>query len=223
MSLARKAVIDLWRDYRDHARTLPGMHLGSITVAEASVDAAHIARELYRTGVRRAEFSALVDLSAAAEPACAVRVLDLLRELTAWGVVVDWRVRLPDAGACRTGPSAYTLSHLYPPARVEGPADAAELRSAWAEGFFLGKCLVRKGPGFLEIRDHRPGVLNRIVIDEPDYLAAVRAVRADPSADGVSPAVRTDLAAESLLLAVGDLWWWAPHRPHRWPQPPFRV
>ncbi|WP_412180328.1 DUF5825 family protein, partial [Streptomyces yangpuensis] len=91
------------------------MHLGSITVAEASVDAAHTARELYRTGLRRAEFSALVDLSATAEPAGAVRVLDLVRELTAWGVVVDWRVRLPDAGACRTGPSAYTLSHLYPP------------------------------------------------------------------------------------------------------------
>ncbi|MER7730750.1 DUF5825 family protein [Streptomyces erythrochromogenes] len=223
MITARKPVIDLWRDYREHARTLPGMHLGSVAVADAAVNAAHTARELYRTGVRRAEFSALVDLSATADPLCAVRVLDLLRELTAWGVVVDWRVRLPDAGTCPGGPSAPTLGHLYPPSRIEGPAGAAELRAAWAEGFFLGKCVVRNGPGFLEIRDHRPGVLNRIVIDDPEYLAAVEAVRADPSAAGVDPAVRGDLVAESLLVAVGDLWWWAPHRPHRWPQPPFRV
>ncbi|MFB7169765.1 DUF5825 family protein [Streptomyces sp. NPDC056254] len=220
---ARKPVIDLWRDYRDHARTLPGMHLGSVAVADACADAAHTARELYRTGVRRAEFSTLVDLSPAAEPVCAVRLLDLIRELTAWGVVVDWRVRLPDAGSCRSGPSAFTLGHLYPPSGIEGPADAAELRAAWAEGFFLGKCLVRNGPGFLEVRDHRSGVLNRIVIDEPAYLAGVEAVRADPTADGVDPGVRADLAAESLLVGVGELWWWAPHRPHRWPQPPFRV
>lgn len=207
--------LSLWRDYQDEARRLPGMHLGTVAVTG---EAAGSAREFYRSGVRRAELVGVADLSADAEPAAVVRTLDLVRELTAWGIVVDWRVRLIDAAAYWP-----MLAHLYPPREVDGPVGADRLRSDWADGFFLGKCQYRQGPGFLEIRDHRAGVLNRIVIDEPDYLAAVDAVRGDPLAPGVAAAVMADLAAESLVLRVGGLHWWAPHRPRRWAQPPFYV
>lgn len=207
--------LSLWRDYKDEARRLPGMHLGTVAVTG---DGPGSAREFYRSGVRRAELVTVADLSSDAEPASVVRILDLVRELTAWGIVVDWRVRLIDAPACWP-----MLAHLYPPREVDGLVGADRLRSDWADGFFLGKCQYRKGPGFLEIRDHRAGVLNRIIIDEPDYIAAVDAIRDTAEARGVPAAVMADLVAESLVLRVGDLHWWAPYRPRRWAQPPFYV
>jgi len=207
--------LSLWRDYRDQARQLPGMHLGTAAVSERADTAA---RELHRSGVRRAELVSVADLSADAEPESAIRVLDLVRELTGWGIVVDWRVRLPESGALWT-----ELGHLYPPCEIEESADAEKARADWARGFFLGKCHYRRGPGFLEIRDHRQGVLNRIIIDDPAYLEAVGVLLGDATAETVPAEIMRALAAESLILRFGDLHWWAPYRPYRWPQPPFIV
>lgn len=203
--------LQLWRDYHDPAGRLPGMSLGHVRVVG---DAAAEAAELYRSGVRRAALVGTVDLTAGADPATTVPVLELLRELTGWGVVVDWRARLDP------GPPPAALTHLYPPAAIDGAAP--EHWRDWVDGFFVGRLYYRRGPGFLEIRDHRDGVLSRIVVDDPAYLDAIRRLVRDPAA-GVPAGILADLAAEALILAVGDRHWWAPYRPHRWPQPPFQA
>ncbi|MFG2064599.1 RiPP maturation radical SAM C-methyltransferase [Micromonospora sp. NPDC048871] len=200
-----------WRDYHGRAGRLPGMDLGRIRITGNA--AAEVA-ELYRSGVRRVALVETTDLTAQADPATAVLALELVRELTAWGVVVDWRLHL-DPG----GPPA-ALTHLHPPAEIVGAA--TEQRLSWVDGFFLGRLSYRQGPGFLEIRDHREGVLNRIIVDDPAYLDAIGRLVRDPAAR-VSAPILSELAAESLILAVGDRHWWAPYRPRRWPQPPFQV
>ncbi|WP_156727432.1 DUF5825 family protein [Streptomyces apocyni] len=210
-----------WRDYQDEVRRLPGMFLGSASVTGA---VASTAEELYASGARRIELVEAVDLSSIGVPEAVVRTLRLLQELTARGIVVDWRLRL------RLGDesTATALGHLYPPREIDGCGDAARLRADWARTFFLGKCSYRHGPGFLEIRDHRSGVLQRIVIDEPEYHAAISELTADAPAHPASPDALTDsildaLATESLTLSFGGLHWWAPCRIYRWPQPPFHV
>lgn len=203
--------LQLWRDYHDRARRLPGMDLGRVRVVG---DAAGKAAELYRSGVRRAALVGTTDLTVDADPATAVLALDLLRELTAWGIVVDWRARIGP------GPPPAALTHLYPPAAIDG--SSPEHWRAWVDGFFVGLLYYRRGPDFLEIRDHRDGVLNRILVDDPAYVDAIGRLVRDPTAE-VPTGILADLAAESLILAVGDRHWWAPYRPHRWPQPPFHA
>jgi hypothetical protein len=107
---------------------------------------------------------------------------------------------------------ATVFGHLHPPAG----------QTAWASTFFLGKFHYRHGPGFMEVRDHRSGNLNRIIIDEPDYLEAIATLIRDPAA-AIPGDILDDLVGEALVIPVGDRHWWAPYRPYRWPQPPFHV
>lgn len=213
--VAKAPVLSLWRDYKDDVRRLPGMYLGTVAVSRPASAAA---QEFYDGGVRRVALGTVADLTAAAEPDSVLGILDLIKELTAWGIVVEWRVRLDD-----TAPQWTMLSHLYPPVEVDGIVDAQRARAQWAAGFFLCKCHYRRGPGFLEVRDHRAGVLNRITIDESAYLAGVAALLGDPAAKAVPREITDAFVAEQLALEVGDLLWWAPNRPHRWAQPPFHV
>lgn len=205
--------VSLWRDYKDETRRLPGMYVGTVAVTG---DAARKTEEFFRSGVRRADLMTVVDVSQEADPAHVVGALGLVRELTAWGIVVEWRLRLDTALA----PWAM-FSHLYPPREIEGTAE--DVRTEWAGDFFPGKCLERGGPGFLEIRDHRHGFLSRIVLDQPDHLEAAARLAYDPAADGLADQALRDFAMESLLLEVGGLRWWAPCRTLRWPHPPFCV
>jgi hypothetical protein len=201
--------LHLWRDYHHRAGLLPGMSLGRVRVTG---DAAVTVADLYRSGARRVALAGTTDLTADAEPATTVLALELLRELTAWGVVVDWRARLGSA------PPPAALTHLYPPAAIDGLP--ARHQQAWADGFFVGRLHYRRGPGFLEIRDHRGGTRNRLLLDDPAYVAAVGRLVRDPTAQ-VPAEILADFTARSLILAVGDRHWWAPYRPRRWPQPPF--
>jgi hypothetical protein len=215
MSRNQARVLRLWRDYDQDAVRLPGMALGSAELAE---DAAAAAREQFDAGVRKVEFVAVADLRHDADQLAAVRILTMVRELTARGIAVDWRVRCDRARAA----DWRSFSHLFPPKAIDGPPGAESRRSAWAESFFLGRCQMRKGPGFLEIRDHRQDVLNRLILDDPAYIDAAVALRDDPAAE-VPPDILADLRAESLALAFGPLNWWAPCTTHRWPHPPFSV
>ncbi|MBB1245154.1 hypothetical protein GL263_16475, partial [Streptomyces durbertensis] len=211
MSAPTPLAVRLWRDYQDDVRRLPGMCLGTASVTGA---VAATAAGFDTSGARRVELVEEVDLSSTdGAPETAVRTLRLLQELTARGIVVDWRLRLGDE------PTAPALGHLYPPREIDGREDAARLRAEWARTFFLGKCSYRRGPGFLEVRDHRAGVLQRIVIDEPEYHAAISELTADdpahqPSPDILTDSVLRDLAAESLTLRFGAHHWWAPTPVH---------
>ena len=88
----------LWRDYGR-----PETVLGTRSVPSLATVA-----EFYAEGARHAVLPSLVDLAADAE-ASTVRSLTLVRELTAWGIAVDWRLRLP--GDAEMWPA---LGHLHP-------------------------------------------------------------------------------------------------------------
>ncbi|GGP64884.1 DUF5825 family protein [Streptomyces melanogenes] len=204
-----------WRDYDPDACALPGMHLGDL---ELTGPAGEEADRLWETGVRRVRLAEPVDLADLSAPGAAhraVRALSLVRDLTARAVLVEWRLLLDPAADADTW---QVLSHLQPPQRLEGPADAAEALRRWRDGHYLCKCLWRQGPGFVQIRDRRWGDLRRFTADEPEYHQVIEALVPGAPADSVPPAVLADFLSEKLVLEVGDLAWWLPYRVNRWIQ-----
>jgi hypothetical protein len=170
------------------------------------------AQDSYRAGVRSIVLPRPVDL---AEPVRAdVAALDIVRRATAQAFRVSWVLRA-------VPPSLPTelLSHLHPPSRFDRPPHPDELEQ-WRDGFYLGRCCWRQGPGFIEIRDRRHGSLARYTITEPDLAQAVYALdRGDqPVAAAAGP-----LLAEQLVLRFGEHSWLAPYRLVRWPSPAMSI
>lgn len=202
--------LTLWRDHDEALVRMPAIAMGSRQVDPR--DPADLAAALYREGVRRVALDEPVDLSGGRPPAVVMTRFLLLCQLTSWGLVVDWEVRL---GA---DPEAWRLlSHLYPPRAVLDAADGEHLRDQWRRGFYLCKCVWRQGPGFVEVRDRRAGSLARFIIDEPEYLQAIDRLSAGCRVGEVPEAVLDDLVGEGLAGRVGDLAWWVPYRVRRWP------
>src|SRR5262249_5442169 len=144
-------------------------------------------------GVRRVDLGCPVDLTGGVDRHFLVWILILLRECTSWGIVVDWTFR----------PGEYLqiwqrLNHICPPSAIIGQPDAEEIVKTWRETFYLCKCVYRRGPGFVEVRDRRAGLLSRFVIDDPDYLAAVDALLPGAAAAGIPRHVLADFITEGL-------------------------
>ncbi|WP_369216144.1 DUF5825 family protein [Streptomyces flavofungini] len=200
-----------WRDYDPAACELPGMSLGEVPLPGP---ARGQAERLWDLGARRVRLPAPVDLADTVDPAAALYGLSLVRDLTARAVMVEWELRLaPDAGE-----SWRVLSHLQPPTALLGPADAEESLRLWRRGHYLCKCLWRKGPGFIQIRDRRWGELRRFTADEPEYETAIGHLDYGTPADTVPPAVLDDFRSEQLVLDIGSHAWWLPYRVSRWLQ-----
>lgn len=113
--------------------------------------------------------------------------------------------------------TASDLTHLQPPASLDG-ARSAERLTEWRNRFYIGRCVWRRGPGFVQIRDRRDGVLQRFNLLQPAYLQAV-ALLEQQQVSGVDPDVLVALRAEHLVLDFGGLDWWAPCLIDRWPVP----
>jgi len=188
----------LWRDY-----SRPETLLGN-----RSVHSSAVAAEFYAEGARSAELPDLVDLAGGPD-AVTVRALALVREMTAWGIAVQWRVRLPDNAEMWPA-----LSHLHPPAEV---VDHAEIRDQWRATYHFCKCVDRHGPGFVEIRDFRSGRLRKIVIGDPRYREAIEDLRDGRPLADLPAGIARELAAAGLVGVVGDSAWWLPYRVRRWP------
>ncbi|MET9294702.1 DUF5825 family protein [Streptomyces sp. NPDC003077] len=172
---------------------------------------------LWQLGARRVRLPRTIDLADAAHPARAaeaVAALSLVRDLTARAVLVEWDLRLDPAAA----DVWQTLTHLQPPRRIEGPAGSDEALHTWRRGHYLCKCLWRKGPGFVQIRDRRWGELRRFTADEPHYEHTIERLAYGAPADSVPAAVLDDFRGEQLVLDVGPLAWWLPYRISRWLQ-----
>ncbi|MEV1024719.1 DUF5825 family protein [Streptomyces sp. NPDC050264] len=201
-----------WRDYDPAACELPGMSLGEVPLPGP---ARGQAARLWELGARRVRLPAPIDLTAAADPAAALYGLSLVRDLTARAVMVEWELRLDP----RAGESWRPLSHLQPPASLHGPDGGEEeaLRT-WRRGHYLCKCLWRKGPGFIQIRDRRWGELRRFTADEPEYDTAIGLLDYGAPADTVAKSVLDDFRTEQLVLEVGAYAWWLPYRVSRWLQ-----
>jgi hypothetical protein len=183
------------------------------------------AKDIFERGARRADLMETVDLSARpgrlataeASERATVAALALVRELTAWGVHVGWQVRLGSPDDWRP------LGHLWPPAQVTGVPEPGQIAAAWAGDFFPGKCFYRQGCNFIEVRDRRRGLLERLTIDEPGHLAVVSQLLDGASVSRLPERVLADLEAEHLVGRAGGTAWWLPYRVCRWPHPAFRV
>lgn len=173
-----------------------------VACERVSTTAPEQAEVLFRAGIRRVVFT---------EPICltddsARPPLDLLRELEAWGVLVDWT-------AAEIPAEWKSFAHLPPPAGT-----GAELEE-WCTAFHPGKCVLRQGPGFIQVRDRRSGVLDCYTIDEPFLQGVVNQLAAGLSPNDCDPDAVALLIEHDLVVRAGELAWWAPARLRRWPVP----
>ncbi|MEV8531507.1 DUF5825 family protein [Streptomyces sp. NPDC051211] len=198
--------VEAWRDYDPAARALPGMALGRHELSGAAQAGAE---RLQAAGARWVRLPRPVGLCGDADRESA-RSLLLIRELTGRGIAVDWVARCGD-GCAGEG----VLAHLHPPSRIEG-APEQTLRG-WRAAYFPGKCVYRRGPGFVEVRDRRFGSLELFTIDEPPFLDAIAALREGTAVATVPPEVRSELAEARLVAEHAGLLWWLPMRMYRWP------
>jgi hypothetical protein len=197
--------LTLWRDYDPEATALPSIGLNVDTVSDSGIEQA---RGYFMRGVRRVALDSVVDLSGDGDTFAALRALVLLRELTSYGIVIDWALRPP--GQWRL------LSHLYPPSAVTG---APQVARAWREEYHHGKYVVRRGPGFVQIRDHRFGTPKSFTIGDPAYLATLDRMMAGCSSADLPMQVLHDSISHELVLHLSEQICWLPCRPYRWPCP----
>jgi len=194
----------VWRDHDDAALRLgPFMRLDS---PAPSADARLTARDVFASGGRLVVIDENVDFDALT-PADAAGFLRLLRELTSCGVAVDWRVNASDGG-----PRWRDLWHLSPPTEVMTPGPAAPALEFWQRQFHFGLCVMRAGPGLIEVRDRRPGRLRIHRFSDPAQLAAIERLEQGAPAASVDPQVLGQFETARLLAALGDLRLWLPCR-----------
>lgn len=222
--------VTAWRDYDPEACALPAMFLGGVDLAGPVAEECD---RLWEAGARRVRLPGVVDLADTRTPEAAartVRALSFVRDLTARAVLVEWWLRTapaaPAADQAAGGSAAESaveeqwqvLTHLQPPQRIDGPAAADEALRTWRNGHYLGKCLWRQGPGFVQIRDRRWGHLRRFTADEPHYQETIERLAYGAPAGSVPADALADFHEEQLVLTVGDLEWWLPYRVNRWSQ-----
>lgn len=181
----------------------------------APTDAPVAARvdELYRAGRRSVVLAEPISLRSPSPRD--LRALDFVRVATARGLLVRWHLR---AGR-RADPdlTARDLTHLQPPLSLDGGRQAERL-DEWRQRFYVGRCVWRRGPGFIQIRDRREGVLQLFDLAEDAYVRAVLQLEKQQFLD-VDPEVLAALRGERLVLRFGNLDWWAPSLIDRWPVP----
>ncbi|MFF1379290.1 DUF5825 family protein [Streptomyces sp. NPDC058308] len=199
----------LRRHYAADTAELPGMGLGTLTVN--ATGSAEAARGAYESGARHALLRQPVDLDGD-DPAGTIAALVLVRDLTSYGVVVDWRLVHSDATAAWR-----RLVHLHPPRELLAPGGEDAL-SQWRASHCIGKCFHRNGPGFVQVRDWRTGQLRKITIDEPRHRAAVPQLLEGARAQDIDQEVLANYTAAGLVDMLGTHAWWMPYQVRRWPQ-----
>ncbi len=204
--------VELWLDYDPAVQRLPGIALGPRTLHGPARDDV---TALHRSGVRCLRLLEPVTLCRDA-PETAAYALLLVREATSQGLAVLWTARCED-GCAADG----LFHHLYPPEQVLGTA--APITADWRAGYFPSRCVFRRGPGFVEVRDRRFGTLELFTIDEPEHLAQIGALTEGTPAGRLPAAVRRDFAEAGLITEQAGLAWWLPMRVRRWPFPSLTV
>ncbi|GAA3659666.1 hypothetical protein GCM10022224_023850 [Nonomuraea antimicrobica] len=196
----------LWRDYHRDAIAVTGMSLGT---RQLRGHPSACALELFRQGCRKVTFDDVVDVESGTDEVAAVRSLALVRELTALGIVTEWRLRLGG------DVSWQVMSHLYPP--LEIVSGETEALRHWRNAYVTGRLIWRRGPGFLLVRDCRWGGMRRFTITQSDYLRVIEALNEGDAAANAPARVLATLAARHLAVRVGSMYCWLPYRVRRWP------
>lgn len=207
-----RVTMTLWRDRDPVAMPLAGMYAGRVDgPCDPLADVADIAAR----GVQLAQLADPVDL-ADADGAAAVAALAVIRELTSYGIAVDWVLRLP-VGLPDATAAWCPLSHLYPPAAVLGDPAGDAIAAQWRASFHVAKCGYRRGPGFIEIRDRRTGTFKRLVIRTPPNDQVITSLLHGVPATALADRVTQSYVQAGLLHQVGRFLWWVPYRIRRWP------
>ncbi|MFB1048365.1 DUF5825 family protein [Streptomyces chrestomyceticus] len=223
--LAAPVALALWRERDPAARDIPGVYAGTLDLLGDQVEGA--VADLAAHHVQFARLPRTVDLTDR-DGAAAVTALVAVRELTAFGIAVEWTLRLPGTGVgagVSTGAAAdwRPLSHLHPPAAVIRDDSSGSFGSGrdiavqWRDSFHAAKCGYRRGPGFLEIRDRRSGSFKRLVIRTHQHDQLIQALLRGVPETGVPSSVVARYLPPGLIHRAGRFLWWTPYRIRRWP------
>ncbi|MEV0265402.1 DUF5825 family protein [Streptomyces sp. NPDC050617] len=226
----------LWKERDPVAWDIPGVYVGTVDLMGSQVEGA--VTELASQGVQFARLPRVIDLTDRHGDA-AVTALVAVRELTAFGIAVDWTLRLPgrgtdaDPGARADAMAEWQpLSHLHPPTAVfrdghegSGSSDnsgrfgnsAQDIVVRWRDSFHAAKCGYRRGPGFLEVRDRRGDSFKRLVIRTSEHDQLIQALLRGLPETGVPPSVVARYLPPGLIHRAGRFLWWTPYRIRRWP------
>lgn len=197
----------LWRDRDQAAMRIPDMCAGSVDGIDDPIDAV---AALAARGVQFVRLHDPVDLDDT-EGSAAVAALVVVRELTSYGIAVDWTLRMSPRPA-----DWRLLSHLHPPTAVLSDA-ADDIATAWRSSFHIAKCGYRLGPGFLEVRDRRMGSFRRLLIRNPLHDQVIQPLLRGLPATALAETAAARYRQADLLHRVGRFLWWTPYRIRRWP------
>lgn len=181
-----------------------------------AADAGLFAENMFDAGGRLAVIDEILDFDAL-DAADASRFLELLRELTSCGMAVDWRLRTShDDTRWRD------LWHLFPPAEVTIPAGTdGQIWEFWRRQFHYGLCVMRKGPGMIEVRDRRSGTLRHVRFTSPLHLEAIERLERGAPAASLEPELLAEFEAARVVMAIGGMRLWLPCRSRRSPLSPI--
>ena len=202
--------LQVWRDHDAAALRLGEfMRVDSLPPA---TDTGLLAGNVFDSGGRLVVFAEIIDFDDLGA-ADAVRFVALLRELTSYGVAVQWRLRVT-SGETRWR----DLWHLAPPSEVLLPASASDTTwEFWRRRYYYGLCFMRRGPGLIEVRDRRSGRFQCLRFTTPLHLAEIARLESGATASSLAPEVLTEFEAARVVLAVGDMRLWLPCRLRRSP------
>lgn len=197
--------LQVWRDYdRQALRLGEFMRLDSFAPA---ADVGLLAGNFFDSGGRLVIINEIIDFDAL-DVVDASRFFELLRELTSYGVTVEWRLR-----TSHSDKRWRDLWHLFPPAEVAVPAHSdGQILEFWRWQFHYGLCVMRKGPGVIEVRDRRSGRMRCLRFTSPLHLAAIERLEKGASASTFAPEVLAEFEAARVVMAIGDMRLWLPYR-----------
>lgn len=208
--MTRLGSLQAWRDHDAEA-----LRLGEFMRLDAlapDADAGLLAGDLFDSGGRLVVVREIIDFDDL-DTVAAVRFVAVLRELTSYGIAVDWRLRVT-SGATRWR----DLWHLFPPSHVHLPAGASDRTwEFWRRQFHYGLCMTRRGPGVTEVRDRREGRLRCLRFASPLHLAEIARLERGAAASSLAPEALAEFDAARVVLAIGDMRVWLPCRYRRSP------
>jgi hypothetical protein len=137
--------------------------------------------------------------------------LRVLTEATARLVRLDWTLAGEPPWPVRM------LVHLVPPNLGTDPA-ARRYADRWRQDHRFGLCTYRLGPGFVRMRDVRPGGPPRRILITGPFAGTFAALTTGDSDERTGQLV-DELVDAGLALRLGDSVHVLPTRLRRWPTP----
>jgi len=144
-----------------------------------------------------------------------LRLLRFLRDAMCHTLRVEWTL------GGRPLVEQRDLVHLAPPADGLGD-DAADCAAAWRAGYRYGLYYYRHGPGFVTVKDVRPGGTTVHLTIDGDSSAQFRAIAAAATLDELDPeaaAALDDAVDYGLALRGRTALVMLPYRMLHWPVP----